>query len=190
MSQAITQYLRMIEEQRKILDDWTAYEYDLNEYWRQQLELHMAAMNTTYRVSAAMMGSSFPFDQYMSQHSGNLDLSEKRLKTAAAMGHVVDLTDTPVGHDIITVANARHGTLLFANKQRARDNLARMDIYEKLGKLVPAHVTKLTILQMNPPSNDMTPEQLHRQFINRTFDQVTLVSLDDPNNAMIYRLAI
>ena len=61
----------------------------------------------------------------MNQYHANLDIAEKRLKVAAAVGGVVDISNEPVAHDIRIVAKPILTEMPLADAQRVRDNLGR-----------------------------------------------------------------
>lgn len=181
MSRAIGKHFATLREQRQILIDWQAYEYDLNEYWK-QIDCF------PHPIASCFKFINQEFEAYIATMHYNLDRAEKRLKIAASIGGVVEITDSPLAHDMMLVSDPRGANALMGNKQRVRDNIARVDFYERFGRMVDITASKLTIQQSSKPSNALSTHELSYGFLNPTFDPVVLLSFGDKADAMLYRL--
>ncbi|WP_368516678.1 hypothetical protein [Rhizobium sp.] len=184
MSRAIGQHMKAIREQRQILDDWTAYEYDLNSFFQTETPKASIMAGTTGSFSLDVS-----LDYYLLLYHQQLDFAEARLKTAASKGGVVDITDTPMGHDLRCVSNATIDTPK-ADKLRIRANLVRLDFYERFGRLPETYIYKLTIPHIAAPKPDAPIADLALAIQVPRYEPVVLASFSDQADAMLYRLAI
>ncbi len=176
--------MKAIREQRQILDDWTAYEYDLNSFFQTETPKASIMAGTTGSFSLDVS-----LDYYLLLYHQQLDFAEARLKTAASKGGVVDITDTPMGHDLRCVSNATIDTPK-ADKLRIRANLVRLDFYERFGRLPETYIYKLTIPHIAAPKPDAPIADLALAIQVPRYEPVVLASFSDQADAMLYRLAI
>lgn len=181
MSRQLFRHFNTIREQRQILNDWQAWEYDLNRYW-QQMELFPHPISTCFRFI------NQEFEAYIAVMHLNLDRAEKRLKIAASIGGVVEISDTPLAHDMQLVSDPRSAQALLGNKHRVRNNIARMDFYERFGRMTDITASKLTLQLTEKPSDAAGIQDLSFAFLNPRFDPVVVLSFEDKADAMLYRL--
>lgn len=188
MSRAIARHMRTIREQRKILDGWTAYEYDLNKYW---FGLHQAKNIPANVIGLVNWNSLFAtrLEDFLPHYHQNLDVAESRLKAAASRGGVLDITDTPLGHDLRCVSNPTMDSPK-ADKLRIRANLVRLDFYERFGRLPEVHTYKLTIPHVVEPKPDAAIVDLALAIQVPRYEPVVLASFLNQADAMLYRLGI
>ena len=173
MSAQIGKHLQVINDQRQILQDWTAYEYELDRYWQ------------TPQVSVI-----FDFEGIIAHYHHNLDVAEIRLKTAAKKGAVVDITETPVGHDIRCVSDPRSTRADLADKNRSRRNLIRMDFYERFGRMVDVEAFKLTIPRTLAPRPAAPMADLAVDIQMAVYEPGVLAVFGEKSDAMLYRLGL
>ncbi len=183
MSQQLFKHFNTIREQRQILNDWSAWEYDLNEYW-QTMDLFPHPISTCFKFI------SQDFQAYLAVMHLNLDRAEKRLKIAASIGGVVEITDSPLAHDMQLVSYPRSANASLGNKHRVRDNIARVDFYERFGRMTDIAASKLTIQLTDKPSSSASTQDLSFAFLNPRFDPVVVLSFEDKADAMLYRLSV
>lgn len=187
MSHAIGKHLKTIREQRQILQDWTAYEYDLDKL------LAISFPIVAFRV-AMMSGNGMAInrsvDAQLANYHHNLDVAEKRLKVAAAIGGVVDITKTQMGQDAMLVVDPRHAGQNTGNKHRIRAALVKLNFYEKFGRPTEVSVSKLTVQRIKPPKPDSPIENLAAIFLAPTYEPVVIASFTDRADAMLYRLSL
>ena len=172
---SLTQHSNEIKRQRQILDDWQAYEYDLCAYWKKEFN----------RKDPEAF-----FAEYIDQHARNLDLAAQRLRRASSSGELIEITHTQLAIDVQAVATPVNSQAPTDDKLRIRANLARLDIYERIGKWVEVQTHKLTILDLQQPSNADALWELSAKLIVPEFRPVVLLSLSDRNAAVAYQLAI
>ncbi|KQO79458.1 hypothetical protein [Rhizobium sp. Leaf262] len=183
MSRQLFKHFDTIREQRQILNDWSAWEYDLNEYWR-TMDLFPHPISTCFKFI------SQDFQAYLAVMHLNLDRAEKRLKIAAGIGGVVEITDSPLAHDMQLVSDPRSANALLGSKHRVRDNIARMDFYERFGRMTDITASKLTIQLTEKAGNSVSMQDLSFAFLNPRFDPVVVLSFEIKADAMLYRLSI
>jgi len=200
MSRAVGKYMAEIREQRQILDEWSQYRGLLNDYldsvYNQQQAIwsHIAtAQGMTNSVTASTHTHGFSpsgIDQVFQTYHRNLDVAEKRLKQTAAAGSVVDVSATRLAKDISCVIDPRHMGQTSSERHRIRDNLAKMDFYEKFGRITPISVTRLSVQRIERPDANASPQDTYWAFSNPTYTSVVLLRFDDPQDAMLYRLSL
>lgn len=173
MSQAIVKHIKTIREQRQILEDWTAYEYELDRHWGSP--------------NKAVM---YDFESLSAKWHHNLEESEIKLKTAATFGELVEITDTEVGHDLRCVMGEHKAKAALGSKNRIRNNLVRLDFYERFGRLPEAYGFALTIPRIMAPRTAAPIADLALDLIMTTYDPVALAAFGDKSDAMLYRLAL
>jgi hypothetical protein len=196
MSRALAQHHRKIKEQRDILEDWSAYTYDIDRFLSRDDDAKLSAIisASTLRVrmgagtrAVRLDGSLEPI---LAAYHHNLSLAESRLQQAQNKGATVDISDTPLGHDIRCVGNPHKTGATFGNKDRARRNLVRNDFNERFGRQVQVEVTKLTIPTLPAPKPTAPVADLALAIQVPIYETIVLASFEDPSDAMLYRLAI
>lgn len=173
MSRAIVKHMKSIQKQREILEDWTAYEYELDRFWD--------------RPANAVV---YDFESLIAGYHHNLELAEIRLKSAATHGAIVDITDTELGHDIRCVSDPKKTGNPKGDKIRIRSNLVKLDFYERFGRLPEATAFKLTIPKFTCPKPDAPVADLALAIQITTYVPVVLAVFADTADAMLYRLAL
>ncbi|MBW6421632.1 hypothetical protein KX729_09285 [Rhizobium sp. XQZ8] len=187
MSRAIGKHFGTIKQQRQILADWAAWEYEIDR--SQRLSAHANAAAGLYGLSRAVLAPR-SFNTSMGDYHRILDLAESRLKIAASIGSVVDISATSVGQDALCVIDAARAGAQFGSKQRIRDNLVAYDFMKRFGRDVDVSVSKTSLLRIAPPNPASSIEDLATIFLSPTYEPLVLASFKDPADAMVYRLAI
>ena len=200
MSRAVGKYMAEIRQQRQILDEWNQNKGKLNEYLdgvynqHQAIWSHIATNNgMTNSVTTATHTHAFSpsgIDQVFQTYHRNLDVAEKRLKQTAAAGSVVDVSATRLASDISCVIDPRHMGQTSNERHRIRDNLAKMEFYEKFGRITPVSVTRLSVQRIERPDPQADAQTTYWAFSNPTYQNVVLLQFDDPQDAMLYRLSL
>lgn len=195
MSRAVGQYMVIIREQREILNAWTDYEIDILDQISARLVESFIDAHDGEKQPDPTHVRVYAQQQYvgrMNQYHANLDIAEKRLKIAAAIGGVVDVSDQPVGHDIRIVAKPVITEVPLADTQRARDNLLAMDFFDRLDRMPSegCHASKLTIPRLPKPDPALGGSANADAFQSPTYQSVVLGSFEDKAEAIMYRLAV
>lgn len=172
---SLIDHLNEVKRQRQILDDWQAYEYDLCQYWK--AEFNRKDPETF-------------FAKYTEKYTNNLRVSGSRLRRASSEGELVEITHTKLAVDVQAVATPVNSLTPTDDKLRIRANLARLDIFERIGVWAQVQVHKMTILDIQQPTNADTPSQLSAKFIVPEYRPVVLLTIAERKHAAAYRLAI
>lgn len=174
MSRAIGKHMKTIREQRHILQDWTAYEAQLDRHW--------------FMPGPAII---YDYDSLVAGYHHNLDVAELRLKAAANAGNIVDISDAQVGHNVLLVCDPNKvGKNNAGSKQNARADILAMDFYRCFDRMTEAQVHVLTIPHITAPKPDAPVADLALALIVARYEPVVLASFADPADAMLYRLAV
>nr|WP_278422739.1 hypothetical protein [Brucella anthropi] len=172
---SLTKHLNEIKRQRQILDDWKAYEYDLCEYWKKEFN----------RKDPEAF-----FASYITTHTRNLEAAEKRLKRASSSGNIIEITHLQLAADLQAVTTPVNSLRPIEDKLRIRRNLARLDIFERIGVWVEVNTYKLTIMDMQQASEKDRLYDLAAKLIVPIHRPVVLLSLTNPVHSANYTLAI
>ena len=196
MSRAVGKHFQAIRQQRIRLDEYRQHEPDLDALWASETLATMAMLVNTGSATTTLNVQPRTFRPNYDKYMRELDNAEKYLKIAMSIGAVVDISDTALGHDIRLVGQPKHGAHL-GNQQRARDNLAALNFHDTTGKLPEGgtHVSKITIPTLEQPgplgtSPNCNIGQIAWDFLHPEYPTLVLISFEDRNDAMIYRLAV
>lgn len=174
MSSAIDKHMKTIREQRQTLEDWTAYESQLDRFWKR----------TDHRRGIL-------YDHIVSGHHFKLDFAERQLKAAANAGNIVDVSQAVVGHNVLLVCDpGAVGNSNAGSRQNARADILAMDFYRLFDRMTEAQTHVLTIPHITPPKPSALVADLALALIVPTFEPVVLASFEKPDDAMLYRLAL
>ncbi|SCX36003.1 hypothetical protein [Agrobacterium rosae] len=173
MSRAVVRYQKQIQTTRQTLDDWTAYEAELDQFWS--------------RSETAIL---YDFESIIASYHHNLAVAGSALNLAIEMGGLVDISETSLAHDIRSIANGKRNGHALADKHRARSNLVKWDFYERFGRATEVTVFKFTILRLLAPTPARSISDLATYILMPVFRPVVVLSFDDPAAAMLYRLAV
>jgi len=188
MSRAVGKHFGTIRKQREILREWADYEQHLERGF-DTYESIICFWNFHYIRGGELGCTHFP--EMVDWYHAQLDAAERRLKIAASIGATVDISDTPVGHDIRCVCEPVRAAANLGNKQRARDNLLAWDFYERCGRTTQGtHASKLTMPIIAAPDVSMSDRELADAFVQAEFPTIVVGSFENTADAMVYRLAV